>query len=170
LSTDNTSRVVSPESERIPISNGDWLLVKKRLNAGEQQDGFERAYLKNADGTYVVSADGRRVVSPAATRMSLVTCYLVDWSLLGLDGKPLDIRGQSIATVEAILRALDTDSFKEIHEAIDNHDTEQAKARAAQKKILSGASESKGISESPSGQAGDTNGSASSTATSTTSS
>jgi hypothetical protein len=164
------SRVINPEAERLPISNGDWLLVKKRLSAGDQQDGFERAYLKNPDGTYVMSAEGRRVVSPAATRMSMITSYLIDWSLVGLDGTPLDIRGASVSAMEATLRMLDADSFKEIFEAIDNFDTEQAKARAAKKKIPSGETASNAISASPSEQAGDTNGSASSTLTSTTSS
>lgn len=164
------SRVVSPEAVKLPISNDDWLLVKKRLSAGDQQDGFERAYLRNVDGTYVVSAEGKRVVSPAASRMSIVTSYLIDWSFVGLDGKPLDIRGQPIPVIEAMLRALDSDSFKEIHEAIDAHDLKEAKARAELKKTLNGANESNAISPSPSGQDGATSGSENLISTSTTSS
>lgn len=164
----NQSRVVSPDVERLEISNGDWLLVKKRLSAGDQQDGFERAYLKHPDGTYAIGHDGKMIVSPANSRMSIVTSYLVDWSLLGLDGKPLDIRGANIAMIEATLRALDSDSFKEIYEAIDNHDTIQAKARAAQKKILSGSPESSKTSPSPTDSVGVTSGSETLTATSMT--
>lgn len=153
------SRVVRPDTERLEISNGDWLVVKKRLTAGDQQDGFERSYLKNADGTYVVSPEGRRVVSPSATKMSEITSYLVDWSLVDLEGKPLEIRGKTITEVESMLRALDADSYKEIYEAIDNYDTKQAQARLAQKKILSGESKSSEISPSPSEQVGATSGS-----------
>lgn len=164
----NESRVVSPDVDRLDISNGDWLLVKKRLSAGDQQDGFERAYLKNPDGSYVLSPEGKMIVSPANSRMSIITSYLVDWSLVGLDAKPLNIRGVGIAMVEAMLRALDSDSFKEIYEAIDSYDTKQAAARAAQKKILNGAAESSKISPSPTASDGATSGSESLTQTSTT--
>ena len=161
------SRVLTPEAVRLEISQGDWLLVKKRLSAGDQQDGFERAYLKHPDGSYVVSGEGKRVVSPAAVRLSLITSYLVDWSFTGLDGKPLDIRGQGVQIVEAMLRMLDTETFREVHDAIDAHDTKEAEARAALKKTLSGENASNGISASPSEQDGATSGSENSTATST---
>jgi hypothetical protein len=164
----NESRVVKPDVERLPISNGDWLLVKKQLSAGDRQDGYERAYMKNPDGTYVTRPDGTLVVSPANMRTSMVTSYLVDWSLVGLDDKPLDIRGADLKTVESILRALDYDSFKEIFDAIDAWDTKQAKARAAQKKILSGAQPSSATSPSPSASGGATSGSETLMATSTT--
>lgn len=163
------SRLVQPDTTKIEISDGDWLLVLTRLSAGDQFDSFERMYLKNPDGSYVLQPDGRLVVSPSGSRMALITAYLLDWSFVGLDDKPLRIRDQPVEFVTSALRALDTASFNEVHDAIDAHDTKQALARAAQKKTSTGSPESTPISRSVSDSAGATSGATSSTPTSTSS-
>lgn len=164
------SRVVAPESKKIDISDGDWILVKQRLSAGDRDDSFERMYLKQPDGSFALQPDGRLIVAPAQMRRALVTAYLLDWSLVGLRGEPLVIRGQPIADVEATLRSIDTASFQEIHAAIEQYDVTMALERMAQKKMAGTGPASNSTSDSPSAAAGATNGSANSTKTSTASS
>ena len=38
---DDMSRFVRPETERLELTDGDWMLVKRRLTAGEQRRAFE---------------------------------------------------------------------------------------------------------------------------------
>jgi hypothetical protein len=163
-----TSRMVQPETIRLELDEGDWLLVKARLTAGDRINGRERMYVRNADGTYPTKADGARIMSVDLLKLSTITTYLVDWSLVGLDGKPLDIRGASVATLEAIVRGLDGDAYEDIYTAIEAHETAVAEARAAQKKTRNGAAGSSPISPSLPATAGAMSGSPSSTPPSTT--
>lgn len=134
------SRVVGIASRRLTISNGDWLLVKDRLNHGEEQDAFARRY--------VATEFGHRVNLRAAG-MDLVTAYLLDWSLTGLDEQVLEIRGRPIPDLESALNSIDAESFTEIHAAIDTHVAAMAAERDAKKKTPPGAPGSSPISLSP---------------------
>lgn len=124
-------RFVQPDTKRLEISDGDWLLVKKRLSQGEREDCFARKYISEVDGA--------RPNLQQVGGLALVTAYLLDWSLLGLDEKPVPIRGQPIEDVEAALKMLDPEDFKEIRVAIENHEAAMQAERDAQKKILAGA-------------------------------
>jgi hypothetical protein len=135
------SRVVGIESRKLTISGGDWLLVKDRLNHGEQQDAFARKYVPNALGGHSVNLRGQDLAK--------VTAYLLDWTLTGLDEQPLVIRGQPIEVVEAALNSIDPESFAEIFNAIDAHESAMARARAEEKKRSAGASASSATSPSP---------------------
>jgi hypothetical protein len=42
------SRYVVPETKTLTISNGDTLVVRKRLNRGEQTAAFARRYIHGA--------------------------------------------------------------------------------------------------------------------------
>jgi len=148
------SRVVVPQSKQIPLSQGDWILVKTKLTVGERHDSYEQMYLRHPDGTFVQNPDGRLVVGPANTRIATIVAYLIDWSLTAPDGEPLVIRGADGETIKAILRSLDEGSFDEIADAINAHDRAVAKEQATQKKTRHAPPGSDPMSSSPSAAAG----------------
>lgn len=155
------SRVVVPKTRRLMISDGDWLLVKERLNHGEYQELLARRYIADQNGV---------VVNMHKAGWEKIAVYLVDWSLEGLDGQVLPIMGKSPDAIDQALCLIDDESVTEIKKAIEAHVTAMEEARAASKKTLDGATESSAISPSLVGAAGDMNGSESLTPTSTTSS
>ena len=62
-------RVVLPDTVRLPLTDGDFLIVKKELNAGEYIDSLTD------------SATGKAF--PA------VVAYLVGWTLVGVNDAPI---------------------------------------------------------------------------------
>jgi hypothetical protein len=101
---------VAPESVRLDLPEGDWILVRKELNAGQAFDLFKRGYGETANGS--------RADIPHLTLLA----YLLDWSAVDADGRPVVIRGKPVDDVSAILRALKIDSYVRILEAVDAHD------------------------------------------------
>lgn len=140
------SRFVRPESRKLDLSDGDWLLVKKRLTTGEQRDAFMRAYVERADGTFVVH--------PGKIGVQMVVAYLLDWSFADDSGQQVVIRAQDADIVEAALRGLDPDDFAETRAAIEAHEAKMIAEREAQKKTRAGVMPSSAISDSPSAAAG----------------
>lgn len=145
------SRVVRPETRRLDISRNDWLLVKRRLNAGEQRRAFARMYRD--------SASGRRVVDPLETGVALVLAYLLDWSLIDEGGKVIDIRDADDETKLAALDAIDYESFCEIKDAIEAHQKANEAEDDAKKKIPTGEPPPAATSPSLVGVAGGSSGS-----------
>lgn len=140
------SRVVRPETLTLQISGGDWLLVKKRLNAGEQRAMFARMYLAGIDGLLRAN--------PLQHGLAQITAYLLDWSLTGPDDAQIVIRDKPIEVVAAALDALDPESFGEIRLAVEAHEEAMSKAREQEKNGRDGVKESSAISPSPSAVAG----------------
>jgi hypothetical protein len=139
------SRIVRPETTSLSISAGDWLLVKKRLNAGEQRAMFARMYLAGVDGLLRAN--------PLQRGLAQITAYLLDWSLTAPDGSQIVIRDQPIEVVAAALDALDPESFGEIRLAVEAHEEAMAKAREQEKNGPDGEKASRATSLSPSGPA-----------------
>ena len=144
------SRVVRPDTDTLSISDGDWILVKKRLNHGEQQAAFEHRFVSDSSG---------QRVNLALAGMENITAYLLDWSLTGLDGQLLVIKGQPLDVVEGHLNRIEPESVVEIRDAIDAHVRAQAVARAEEKKLRTGGSADARISPLPSAVAGASSGS-----------
>jgi hypothetical protein len=117
-------RMRRPETVRLEISQGDWLLVKKHLTAGEQRAIFRRMMRDGITGDRI---DSVRV------GWSKMIGYLLDWSIQDADGKPVAIAGKSDEEIGAALDALDVDSFKEILHAIEEHEADTNKAMEAEK-------------------------------------
>jgi hypothetical protein len=154
------SRFVRPETVTLPISDGDWILVKRRLTVGESREYWARAYRRDRQtGELLVN---RRQAGPA-----LVTAYLIDWSLTDDEGKPVLIRGVSAADMRRVLDGLDVDSFTEIRDAIQAHKDAMEKEREEEKKTRRSKMNGAAISPSPSASDGAWAGSASSTPTTT---
>jgi hypothetical protein len=136
---------VRPKTERLSLSEGQWLLVKQRLTTGEY-----RAHLKRSSR---VDDHGVRHVDLLEHSLSLVIAYLVDWSL------EAPIRGESEADVIAALDTLVPERFAEIKAAIEAHETAMAVAREQEKNATAGEKNAAAISPSPSAAAGALSGS-----------
>ena len=94
-------RMVTPESVRLPLSEGDFITVKKELNAGEGLD---------------LEAE------PAPRTLPVILAYLVGWSFVGADNTPIPYSPmQSVDERRATLRNLDTATMDEIVEALAPH-------------------------------------------------
>jgi hypothetical protein len=138
---DMRSRIARPDTETLPISNGDTLIVKRRLNYGDarkMRSMQEHATLREA---------------------ALVMAYLVDWSLTGLDGERISIAGLSPTDLLNRLDALSDDAFDEIYAAIQRHVAAMQAERDTEKNGRDGGSGEPAISPSPSGVAGASSGS-----------
>jgi hypothetical protein len=145
------SRVVEPASLTLSISNGDWLRVRKRLNAGEHKRKVKRGVVHTADGPHVDTVE-------AGT--ATILAFLLDWSLTDLQGEPLLIARQPPDVVEAALDLIDPDSYVEILRAIEAHEIAMEAERDAQKKIRNGDRTSSPPSSSPAPAASPSTGSA----------
>jgi hypothetical protein len=139
-------RVVIPDAVRVPLSDGDWIEVKKRLNSGEQRAMFERMYISGIDG--------RLRVNPIQQGIAKATAYLLDWSICGLDGKVIGIADKSIATVTAALDSLEPDTTAEIVTAINAHEEAMDAQREQEKNVRAGEKNGSVISPLPSEPAG----------------
>jgi hypothetical protein len=127
-----SSRFVRPETEKLDLSGGDWLLVKRRLTAGEQRHAFARMVKR-------MNVGEQTELDPEGVGLNKIVAYLLDWSLRDGDGELVLIRDQSVSVVEAALLALDPDSFREIYAAISAHEDRQSAAIEDEKKTRDGA-------------------------------
>jgi hypothetical protein len=135
------SRVVRPETVRINISDGDWIDVKKRLNAGEARRVYTRM-VKTAEAGKPFELD------PFQVGRSQVMAYLVNWSftdqpITGEFGQPA-----SPEVIGEALDNLDLESFNEIAQAVAAHETAMNAERDAEKKVKSSETASAPTSES----------------------
>lgn len=126
-------RFVRPEILTVPISQGDTLVVKKRLNAGERRAMF--AAMSDATAS---AASGALRLNHLQVGMATILAYLLDWSLRDDDGRPVVIRDQPRQVVEAALDALDPESFGEILKAIEDHEKAMTLEREAEKNARDG--------------------------------
>lgn len=120
------SRFVPPETVTLPISDGDTLVVKKRLTEGERRAAFARLYQHtNGDGYHV---------NPQMMGIATVLAYLLDWSLTDDAGRHVVIASLAVEDRQAVLDSLDPVDFAEIRDAIDAHIEAVAAERETQKK------------------------------------
>jgi hypothetical protein len=101
---------VRPETRRLALSDDHWILVKRRLNAGEY-----RAHLQRSSS---VGDDDRRHLNSLDHGLSLVVAYVLDWSLTSGEQT---IRGMADADRSAVYDSLDQDRFTEIFQAVEAH-------------------------------------------------
>lgn len=136
------NRFVRPDTKRLPISDGDYVDVKARLNHGEREDFF--AAIAPFDN------EGKSKINRQLLRTTRLTTYVLGWSLVDADGKPVPMspdmpEAQRLSTI----RGLDTETFDEIHSAILKHEEANEKEREARKNSQGGALESPATSASP---------------------
>lgn len=132
----------APETTKLDLDKGDYLIVKKRLTAGEQRRIFDRMVKHMAIGEKVE-------VDPMQVGHSQVVEYLVDWgTFLDAAGKPLVIRGKSPDDVGRILNDLDQQDYSEIVAAVQAHVAAMEAERDAEKNEKDGESVSSATSPS----------------------
>jgi hypothetical protein len=139
-------QIVTPETCRLDLTNGEYVIVKKRLNHGEQTEMFKNLYIAGVDGS--LRADPLRV------GMAQILAYLLDWSATALP-----IRDKSEKDKEAILNSLPTEDVATIRAAIEGHVSQMQAEREQEKNAQDGESESSATSPSRVGVAGGTSGS-----------
>jgi len=125
-----TSRFVRPETVRLSISDGDEIVIRRRLTNGEQRAMFARMYETGVTPIRVNTLE---------TGIALIVAYLVDWTLVDDSGATVAIRDLAADDLAAVLDSLDPASFTEIKEAIETHVAAEDETREALKKTASGA-------------------------------
>jgi hypothetical protein len=102
------SRFVKPEVVRLPLSEGDWLDVRKRLTVGEERAAFQQIV------SDVGTEGGRWKPNFEMIGVAQVAAYVVGWSLVDDEGIAVPF------SVEAV-QGLEPASFREIEQAVDAH-------------------------------------------------
>lgn len=136
-------RVRRPAVDRLDLSEGDYLIVKQDLTAGEFRE-LMRASAKPIAVTgdlVALAATGtapKIEVDPIAAGLATVVAYLLDWSFADADGKKIAIADQPPAVVRAALDHIDNASYLEVQGAIMKHQTARAAILAEEKKTRAG--------------------------------
>ncbi len=94
-------------------ADGDWLDVKRTLNTGEYRAMITGQY-REVEDHYRVDLD--------RMGMNRVLAYVVGWSFVDTDGKPLPFS-------EAAIKNCDIEAFKDALDAVDaHHEAREAEA------------------------------------------
>jgi hypothetical protein len=115
-------RFVTKETERLELSEGDWIEVRKRLGFGEEQR-IQAAYLGRMRGMDN-AAEAEMGVDFERGQIERFAVWLVDWSFRDEDDKPVKVSRDAI-------RALDSDTVAEMEAALDKHIEAIAVGKAA---------------------------------------
>src|SRR5687768_11027673 len=144
------SRFARPDTIRVPLSEGDWLEVRKRLSARDQRQGFARLVKKatfdatSANGHQQEEEQTQVEIDTSQVGFSTVLAYLVDWSL-----PEFPIKGQSLDVVTDALDALDANNSNKIKAAVLAHKKAMKLERAKEKKTWLARVYREGLSDSP---------------------
>ncbi len=109
-------RGVKPETVQLDLTEGDWIRVRKSLTVGEERAITSAAIRGYSDG-------GQRVeMDPLRLRFATAATYVTAWSLLNLDGQPIEWwANKSLDQKIDVLKTLDTATMREIDDAIAAH-------------------------------------------------
>lgn len=114
-------RVVSAKNRpitHVDLSDGDWVNLKQKLDYGEASILYDATYRSN-----MASPDptASREVKMAVFNTQRILLYVMDWSFIDDENKPLAVSAENI-------RRLDSETANELHEAITA--VEEATTRA----------------------------------------
>lgn len=112
-------RFVDPETQRLSLSDDEWIEVKCELTAGESRELFGRMR------PFVKLGEEDRFIAKEIS-MARVSAYLVDWSFV-------DAAGKRVAVTDAAIDMLNLATFTEITRAIDDHEAAMDAQRVAEK-------------------------------------
>ena len=130
------SRFVDPDVVRLPLSDGEWVEVKRELNAGEARKVFANLVTRMEVGE-------KAQLDPAQVGKTKLVQYIVAWSFSNKQGP--------VKYSEADIDNLDQDTYRELVEAIDKHDEASERLREERKNAQAGASPSPAILQSVNG-------------------
>lgn len=125
---------VQPRIVRVPLSGEEFIDIKAELNAGEQRLVFAGLVRDMTLGESI------RLV-PEQVGFTKLLAYLVGWSFVDAEGKPVPVSKDAV-------NSLNAETYAEIIAAIDAHEAEIEKARAMRKNDQTGATPLKVISGS----------------------
>ena len=120
-------RIRRPETARLDLPSGDWIIVKKFLTAGDERAMFWRMLRQGFDG--------KDKIDPLLVANAKIVAYLLDWSVSDADGNPVIIRDEGPDSIASIVDMLDPDDCRMIANAINDHET----AIEREKKLTPGA-------------------------------
>ncbi|MEP7304217.1 MAG: hypothetical protein ABJA98_01740 [Acidobacteriota bacterium] len=131
-----------PEQQRLTLTDGKYVDIKKRLNHGETEDLFARI------SPYGVGVNRREV------RTAKIEAYLLGWNLTK-KGVPVPMSPDLPENVRIdTIRAMTTGRAVEIHQAIEAHEAAMEQAAGDLKKTRGGTPAVDPISPLPSAPAG----------------
>ena len=128
------NRFVKPNTVRLDVSGGDWIGVKRELNAGEHRRVFGRMVKE-------MRAGQGATYDPEKIGLTKLAEYLVAWSFE-------DDRGRPVEVSEAAIDNLDADTYRELQRLIDAHEDAVEAEIAARKNDQAGEKASSPISPS----------------------
>jgi len=115
-------------------ADGAWIDIKKELNAGETRRVFGRLVKDMRAGEAVM-------LEPEQVGLTKISEYVVGWSFTDAAGRPVDVS-------EGAINNLDQETYKEIADAIDAHETKMQAEKDARKNYQTGTLTSEAISVS----------------------
>jgi len=122
------NRFVYPEEVRVPLSDGDYIDVKKQLNAGEYRKLLYDQFKENPDGEKVV-------LDHSKIGISKLLAYLLGWSFCGRNNEPLPYNLEQPEEIRrAAIDGLDQDTYRELIAAVNAHEAREDEALEAKKK------------------------------------
>lgn len=121
---------VKPDLVRLPLSEGNFLDVKRQLTAGEERHIFA--------GVVKTMTPGQKMeLDPEQVGRTKLLEYIVDWggpNLVDDDGRPVPFSG-------AALDNLPPERYAEIVKVVDDHEAAETMKREAEKNDPAGMSE-----------------------------
>jgi len=101
------------------VEDGDWIDVKKELNAGESRKVYARL-------VKTMHFNEKAEIDPEQVGLSKVVAFLVGWSFV-------DAAGKTTPVSDGAINALDGDTYAEVVQAIDAHEEAGDAAREHRK-------------------------------------
>lgn len=128
-------RIIAPENrknKRVDLDEGDWVVLKTKLDYGESSDLYDATYRSNV-GTG--DRNTQRVMQMGRFNIDRILLYVMSWSFIDDKNQPIPVSADSI-------RRLDTETSMAIHDAITAIETENDRIEADLKKSQSAGADS----------------------------
>jgi hypothetical protein len=145
--TPRRDRFASGAAVKLPLSDGDWVLVHAELTYGQQRRLASAGLTGVPDALAAQGAGPQLSVDWAAYHVERLCTWLMDWSFVDADGQHVDVSREAI-------EALHPDTAAEIDQALDAHITGLEAKKAPAPEASLGASKSAATSPSAARSAG----------------
>jgi len=112
-------RGVKADTVRLPLTEGDWIEVRRELTIGQARNIYSESYRVTETGS---------TIDPQIASFARAATWITAWSLIGMDGMaiawPINL---PLRKKVAILEQLDVDTMVEIEAAIAQHERDVEK-------------------------------------------
>lgn len=110
--------------KHVELSDGDWINLKRKLDAGEAGELYDATYRSNVTGGDRTTS---REIRMSRFQLDRIFIYVMDWSFIDDENKPLPL------TIDNV-RRLDLETTEEIHDAISTLEEENTRVENEAKK------------------------------------